>query len=99
MAEVYKLSWTPSVSAKARLQDVTAVIDGVETLIAVDQPMLVTEVEYTFSADAVVVWEVTTYNADKSKQAVSASNTFTVTDQEPLLAATGLSATWLRHVV
>ena len=97
--EVYKLSWTPSVSVKAKLQGVTAVIDGVETLIVVDQPISIAEVEFSFSPDAVVVWEVTTYNIDKSKQAMSASNTFTVTDQEPLLAATGLSATWLRHVV
>lgn len=98
MAEVYKLSWLQSVSSVANSQDVNALVNGSATVVVSDLVMTVGDVDFAFPTSASVEWWVVTHNADKSKTAESVHNTFVATNQETLLAATDLSATWISHV-
>ena len=98
MGEVYKLTWLQSVSSVANSQDVHALVNGAATVVVADLVMTVGEVDFTFPTDAAVEWWVTTLNADKSKTVDSIHHSFVAANEEPLLAATNLSAVWVGHV-
>lgn len=97
MSEVYKLTWSPSTSSIAVLQDVNGEVNGETVSIIKDVAITSGEVQTAFPTNAVVQWWVVTYNADKSKSIESGHTVFVAVEE--LVAATELKHAWVGHVV
>jgi len=105
--ELYALSWTPSTSPQALIakQQVLATIGtGTETPLvpngetSPDLAVGLATAEFQFDTDAQVSFVVATFGADGSVVR-SDPFAFVAADHEAIVAATGLSATWVSHVV
>jgi hypothetical protein len=95
--ETYKLPWLQSTSDFANSQDVVALINGAQSVLAADKLMDVSSIQYDFPTDAVVEWWVVTHHQNGVDVLSSAHKTFTAKNLAALVAAVPGDAVFIKH--
>lgn len=98
MAEVYRMSWVLSPSTFVEKQQVFASINGAAAAqLGADLPASQAYLDFQFDTGATVSYTVKCFG-DNNTQAESEAFQFAALNGEAVAPATGLTASWIRHI-